>query len=307
MSNRDIPVTHPSEATLIDGAALAAKLHSELRNAAKKLADRGLTPGLAVVLVGNDPASAVYVRNKIRKSVEAGFRSFHHELPDTTSEADLLSLIGRLNAADDVDGILVQLPLPPHIDAQRVTAAIDPAKDVDGFHPMNVGKLSLGADALIACTPLACMLLIKSIRNDLSGLNAIIVGRSNIVGKPLAQLLLRENCTVTVAHSKTEDLASVCRRGDILVAAVGQAHLISGDWIKPGAIVIDVGINRAEHETTRRLVGDVDFEGARSVAGALTPVPGGVGPMTITCLLRNTIEAACRRRRVASPIGAQKE
>lgn len=199
-----------------------------------------------------------------------------------------------------MDGILVQLPLPSHIDAQKVTAAIDPAKDVGGFHPINVGNLSLGASALVACTPLGCMLLIKSVRKDLTGLSAVIVGRSKIVGKPLAQLLLRENCTVTVAHSKTEDLPSVCRRADILVAAAGRARIIRGDWIKPGAIVIDVGINRIERDGNQQLVGDVDFDGARSVAAALTPVPGGVGPMTIACLLRNTIEAACRRRGVSS-------
>lgn len=289
-------------AALIDGAAVAAKLHSDLRNAVRHLSERGVTPGLAVVLLGNDPASSVYVRNKLRRSGEVGFRSFHHELPNTTSEADLLALINRLNAAEDVDGILIQLPMPSHIDAQRVTAAIDPAKDVDGFHPMNVGRLSLGASALVACTPLGCMLLIKGVRDDLAGLNAVIVGRSNIVGKPLAQLLLRENCTVTLAHSRTEDLHSVCRRADILVAAVGQPELIRGSWIKPGAVVIDVGINRIEHEGRPKLVGDLDFEGARTVAGALTPVPGGVGPMTIACLLRNTIEAACRRRGITSPI-----
>lgn len=305
MSNLDMKGTHISGATLIDGAAVAAKLHSDLRSAVANLTERGLTPGLAVVLVGTDPASSVYVRNKMRRSVEAGLRSFHHELPSTTSEADLLSLINRLNAAQDVDGILVQLPLPSHIDAQKVTAAIDPAKDVDGFHPMNVGKLSLGANALVPCTPLACMLLIKSVRAELAGRNAVIVGRSNIVGKPLAQLLLRENCTVTVAHSKTDDLPSVCRRADILIAAAGQPKLVRGDWIKPGAIVIDVGINRVEDGGRQTLIGDVDFNGARIVAGALTPVPGGVGPMTIACLLRNTIEAACRRHGVAPPIGAR--
>ncbi|WP_025038450.1 bifunctional methylenetetrahydrofolate dehydrogenase/methenyltetrahydrofolate cyclohydrolase FolD [Bradyrhizobium sp. DOA9] len=302
MTKQDIERADRRETILIDGAAVAASLHSELRSAVENLVERGLTPGLAVVLVGNDPASSVYVRNKIRRSVEAGLRSFHHELPSTTSETDLLALIDRLNSADDVDGILVQLPLPSHIDAQKVTSAIDPAKDVDGFHPMNVGKLSLGGEALIPCTPLGCMLLIKGVRSQLAGLNAVIVGRSNIVGKPLAQLLLRENCTVTIAHSRTADLPSVCRRADILVAAAGQPELISGDWVKPGAIVIDVGINRVQREGRQILVGDVAFESARAVAGAITPVPGGVGPMTIACLLRNTIEAACRRHGAASPL-----
>ncbi|MET4348877.1 bifunctional methylenetetrahydrofolate dehydrogenase/methenyltetrahydrofolate cyclohydrolase FolD [Bradyrhizobium barranii] len=289
-------------AVLINGVAAARQLHDELCSAVETLVERGATPGLAVVLVGDDPASSVYVRNKVRRSVEAGLRSFHHELPASTSESDLLALIKRLNAAEDVDGILVQLPLPPHIDAQKVTAAIDPAKDVDGFHPINVGNLSLGAPALVACTPLGCMLLIKGVRKDLAGLSAVIVGRSNIVGKPLAQLLLRENCTVTIAHSRTKDLPLVCCGADILVAAAGRAGFIRGDWIKPGAIVIDVGINRIERDGKQELVGDVDFEGARSVAGALTPVPGGVGPMTIACLLRNTLEAACRRRGISSPL-----
>lgn len=302
MSVQGVSVTKESGTVIIDGTAEAGKLHSELRATVEALAKQGLTPGLAVVLVGNDPASSVYVRNKIRRSVEVGFRSFHHELPTTTSEADLLSLIDALNAAPDVDGILVQLPLPSHIDAQRVTTAIDPAKDVDGFHPVNVGNLSLGAGAFIPCTPLGCMLLIKRVRNGLAGLNAVIVGRSNIVGKPLAQLLLRENCTVTVAHSKTDSLPSVCRRADILVVAVGQPALVRGDWIKPGAVVIDVGINRVAGEGKQKLVGDVDFESARTVAGALTPVPGGVGPMTIACLLRNTVEAACRRGGVACTV-----
>ncbi|MET4608959.1 methylenetetrahydrofolate dehydrogenase (NADP+)/methenyltetrahydrofolate cyclohydrolase [Bradyrhizobium sp. JR4.1] len=302
MSIPDIERNSVCERALIDGVAVAARIHSELRSAVENLSERGLTPGLAVVLVGSDSASSVYVRTKIRRSIEAGLRLFHHELPSTTSEADLLSLIDRLNTAPDVHGILVQLPLPSHIDAQRIAFAIDPTKDVDGLHPMNVGKLSIGADALVPCTPLGCMLLIKGVRSQLAGLHAVIVGRSNIVGKPLAQLLLRENCTVTVAHSKTDDLASVCRRSDILVAAVGQPALIRGEWIKPGAIVIDVGINRIEHEGRRRLVGDVDFESVRLMAGALTPVPGGVGPMTIACLLRNTIEAACRRHGVAWPI-----
>lgn len=287
---------------LINGVVVARQLHAELRGAVEILVERGATPGLAVVLVGDDPASSVYVRNKVRRSVEVGLRSFHHELPASTSESDLLALIKRLNAAEDVDGILVQLPLPSHINAQKVTATIDPAKDVDGFHPNNVGNLSLGAPALVACTPLGCMLLIKSVRKNLVGLSAVIVGRSNIVGKPLSQLLLQENCTVTIAHSRTEDLPSVCCGADILVAAAGRAGFIRSDWIKPGAIVIDVGINRIERDGKQQLVGDVDFEGARCVAGALTPVPGGVGPMTIACLLRNTIEAACRRRGISSPL-----
>jgi methylenetetrahydrofolate dehydrogenase (NADP+)/methenyltetrahydrofolate cyclohydrolase len=296
--------TQERRAILIDGVALAARLRADLRVAVDDLSERGLTPGLAVVLVGNDPASSVYVRNKVRQSAEVGFRSFQHELPSGTSESDLLSLIHRLNSAQDVDGILIQLPLPAHIDVETVIAAVSPEKDVDGFHPLNVGKLSLGVPALISCTPLGCMLLIKSVRRDLSGLNAVIVGRSNIVGKPLAQLLLRESCTVTIAHSKTTDLPSVCRSADILVAAVGRAGLISGDWIKPGAIVIDVGINRIEEGGKQLLTGDVDFQAARTVAGALTPVPGGVGPMTIACLLRNTLEAACRRHAVASPLNS---
>lgn len=290
------------EATAIDGNAVAAALYAELRSAAADLAERGLTPGLAVVLVGDDPASSVYVRNKIRRSVEIGFRSFHHALPANTSETDLLSLIRRLNEAPDVDGILVQLPLPAHIDATKITEAISAAKDVDGFHPLNAGYLSIGTKALTPCTPLGCMLLIKSARPNISGLSAVIVGRSNIVGKPMAQLLLRESCTVTIAHSRTQDLAKVCRNADILIAAVGRPGLIRGDWIKSGAIVIDVGINRIEQDGRIRLVGDVAFSEARAVAGALTPVPGGVGPMTIACLLRNTMEAACMRRGVAFPL-----
>ena len=291
-----------SEPNIIDGTATAAKMLAELRSAAADLAERGLTPGLAVVIVGEDPASTVYVRNKIRHSVEAGFRSFHHALPASTREGDLLSLIERLNAAQDVDGILVQLPLPSHINPEKVTAAIDPAKDVDGFHPLNAGRLTIGVSAPVPCTPLGCMILIKSVRPNLEGLSAVVVGRSNIVGKPMAQLLLRESCTVTIAHSKTSNLSSVCREADILISAVGQPGLIRGAWIKPGAVVIDVGISRIEHDGRQRLVGDVNFDEARSVAGALTPVPGGVGPMTIACLLRNTMEAACQRRRVAFPL-----
>lgn len=289
-------------AEIIDGAAVAMGLNSQSRSAVENLAEKGLTPGLAVILVGDDPASAVYVRNKVRKAVELGFRSFHHVLPASTSETDVLSLISRLNKASDVDGILVQLPLPTHIDAQNVIAAIDPSKDIDGFHPINVGKLSLGLPTLVACTPLGCILLVKRALTELAGLNAVIVGRSNIVGKPLAQLLLRENCTVTIAHSRTEDLPALCRTADILIAAVGKPEFVRGDWIKPGAVVIDVGINRVEREGKSRLVGDVAFAEAEAVASALTPVPGGVGPMTIACLLSNTISASCRRNGVASPL-----
>jgi methylenetetrahydrofolate dehydrogenase (NADP+)/methenyltetrahydrofolate cyclohydrolase len=259
-----------------------------------------VVPGLAVVLVGENPASQVYVRNKGRQTVEAGMRSFDHALPARASEAEVLALVGRLNADPEVDGILVQLPLPPQIDAQKVIEAIDPAKDVDGFHPVNAGHLMTGAPGLVPCTPLGCLMLIRSVRGDIAGLEAVVVGRSNIVGKPVAQLLLAQSCTVTIAHSKTRDVPAVCRRADILVAAVGRPEMIRGDWIKPGATVIDVGINRvpnpAAGQGKTQLVGDVAFDEAKVVAGAITPVPGGVGPMTIACLLRNTVLAACRRR-----------
>jgi len=258
-----------------------------------------------VVLVGEDPASAIYVRSKIRATAEAGMRSFDHALPAATSEADLLALIARLNADPAVDGILVQLPLPPHIDPQKVVEAIDPAKDVDGFHPVNAGRLLAGAPGFVSCTPLGCLLLIRSVRPDLAGLDAVVIGRSNIVGKPMAQLLLRENCTVTMAHSKSRDLPGICRRADILVVAAGRPELVRGGWIKPGAIVVDVGISRipdpAAGEGKTRIVGDVAFAEARAVASAITPVPGGVGPMTIACLLRNTLEAACLRRGLPMP------
>jgi methylenetetrahydrofolate dehydrogenase (NADP+) / methenyltetrahydrofolate cyclohydrolase len=292
-------------AKLIDGKAFAARLRGRVADAASRLAPQGITPGLAVVLVGEDPASQVYVRNKARQTVEAGMRSFDHALPAATTEAELLALVARLNADPQVDGILVQLPLPPQIDSQRVIEAIDPAKDVDGFHPVNVGRVATGAGGLVPCTPLGSLMLIKSVREDLAGLEAVVVGRSNIVGKPMAQLLLGENCTVTVAHSKTRDLPAVCRRADVLVAAVGRAEMIQGAWIKPGATVIDVGINRVAHasegEGRTKLVGDVAFREAEAVAGAITPVPGGVGPMTIACLLANTVLAACRRRGIAEP------
>jgi methylenetetrahydrofolate dehydrogenase (NADP+)/methenyltetrahydrofolate cyclohydrolase len=292
-------------ATIIDGKAYAAGLRSRIGEAVKGLAQHGVTPGLAVVLVGEDPASEVYVRNKIRQTVEAGMRSFDHTLPASTSEADLLALVARLNADPQVHGILVQLPLPRHMDAQKVIEAIDPTKDVDGFHPINAGRLLTGMPGFVSCTPLGCLLLARSVRPDLAGLDAVVIGRSNIVGKPMAQLLLAQSCTVTIAHSKTRDLKEVCRRADLLVAAVGRPELVRGDWIKPGAIVIDVGINRvpnpAAGEGRTRLVGDVAFEEAKAVASAITPVPGGVGPMTIACLLRNTLEAACRSRGLPMP------
>lgn len=293
-------------AALIDGKAFAAGLRARIATAVADLARGGVTPGLAVVLVGDDPASHVYVRNKAAQTAEAGMRSFEHRLPVETSEADLLALVARLNADPEVDGILVQLPLPRQIDAQKVIEAIAPEKDVDGFHPVNAGRLATGAPALVPCTPLGSIMLIKSVLPDLAGCEAVVVGRSNIVGKPMAQLLLAESCTVTVAHSRTRDLPAVCRRADILVAAVGRPEMVRGDWIKPGAIVIDVGINRvpnpAAGEGKTRLVGDVAFAEAREVAGAITPVPGGVGPMTIACLLANTVTAACRRRNMDSPI-----
>jgi methylenetetrahydrofolate dehydrogenase (NADP+)/methenyltetrahydrofolate cyclohydrolase len=292
-------------AALIDGKALADGLRARIAAAAAELASRGALPGLAVVLVGEDPASQVYVRNKGRQTLEAGMRSFEHKLPAATSESDLLGLIARLNADAEVDGILVQLPLPAQIDAQKVIEAIDPGKDVDGFHPVNVGRLASGGQGLVPCTPLGSVMLAKSVRADLSGAEAVVVGRSNIVGKPVSQLLLAENCTVTMAHSKTRDLPAVCRRADILVAAVGRPEMIRGDWVKPGAIVIDVGINRVGApdlgEGKSRLLGDVAFTEAREVAGAITPVPGGVGPMTIACLLRNTVAAACARRGLPLP------
>jgi methylenetetrahydrofolate dehydrogenase (NADP+) / methenyltetrahydrofolate cyclohydrolase len=292
-------------ASLIDGKAFATGLRERIGLAVGRLSREGITPGLAVVLVGEDPASQIYVRNKIRQTVEAGMRSFDHTLPATTSQAELLDLVARLNADPRVDGILVQLPLPPQIDQQAVIEAIDPDKDVDGFHPVNAGRLLTGVPGFVSCTPLGCLLLIRSVRPDLAGLDAVVIGRSNIVGKPMAQLLLQESCTVTVAHSRTRDLPAVCRRADILVAAVGRPELVRGDWIKPGATVIDVGINRVPDPAAggdrTRVVGDVAFAEARERAAAITPVPGGVGPMTIACLLRNTLQAACVRRGLPMP------
>ena len=287
---------------LIDGKAVAANLRAGLAQAiAQMKVKHGFQPGLAVVLVGEDPASQVYVRNKAKQTVEVGMASFEHKLPATTPEAELLALVSRLNRDPAVHGILVQLPLPKHIDSQKVLNLVEPSKDVDGFHPLNAGRLATGEPALVPCTPLGSVILAKTVRKDLTGLEAVVVGRSNIVGKPVAQLLLMENCTVTIAHSRTRDLPGVCRRADLLVAAVGKPEMIKGDWVKPGAIVIDVGINRIEGPGGGKLVGDVDFAGARRNAGAITPVPGGVGPMTIACLLRNTVQAACASRGIPMP------
>ncbi len=290
-------MTKNAPARVIDGKAFAETLRARTaKKVANLVARAGVRPGLAVVMVGEDPASQVYVRNKGRQTVEAGMDSFEHRLPTQTAQAELLALVERLNRDAGVHGILVQLPLPKHIDADAVLLAIDPAKDVDGFHVVNVGRLATGAgDAMVPCTPLGCLLLLKDTLGDLAGKRALVLGRSNIVGKPMAQLLIAESCTVTVAHSKTRDLPEECRRADILIAAVGRPRMVKGDWIKPGATVIDVGINRIEEGGKHRLVGDVDFDEAAAVAGALTPVPGGVGPMTIACLLANTLIAACRR------------
>lgn len=290
-------------ATLIDGKAFAAGLRSRVADAVSVLiTNHNLKPGLAVVLVGEDPASQVYVRNKGKQTVETGMESIEHKLPADTSEEDLLALIDQLNSDPAINGILVQLPLPKHIDESKVINTIGVEKDVDGFHIENVGKLSIGEDSLVPCTPAGCILLLKDQLGDLTGMNAVVVGRSNIVGKPVSKLLLKEHCTVTIAHSRTADLPAVCRGADILVAAVGVPELVKGDWIKPGATVIDVGINRIEAEGGKtRLVGDVDYAEASEVAGAITPVPGGVGPMTIACLLRNTVLAACRQNDIEPP------
>jgi methylenetetrahydrofolate dehydrogenase (NADP+)/methenyltetrahydrofolate cyclohydrolase len=291
-------------AALIDGKAFAAALRARIAAAVPTFVEAaGRPPGLAVVLVGEDPASQVYVRNKGKATLEAGMASFEHRLPDSTTQAELLSLVRRLNEDEAIDGILVQLPLPAGIDDKAVIDAIDPAKDVDGFHPVNAGRLAVGEEGMVPCTPLGCLLLLNDRLGDLSGLNAVVIGRSNIVGKPMAQLLLGENCTVTVAHSRTRDLADVVRRADIVVAAVGRPEMVKADWLKPGAAVIDVGINRVAgvEEGKTRLVGDVDFVGASAVAGAITPVPGGVGPMTIAVLLRNTLVAAHARFGLPAP------
>lgn len=292
---------------IIDGKAFALNLRQRVAAVVPDFVARaGRKPGLAVVLVGDDPASQVYVDSKKKATVEAGMESFEHRLPDDISQDQLIALVERLNADDSVDGILVQLPLPAHMDDKAVIAAIDPAKDVDGFHVVNAGRLAVGEEAFVPCTPLGCLMLLKDRLGNLSGKNAVVIGRSNIVGKPMAQLLLAENCTVTIAHSRTQDLADVVRRADIVVAAVGRPEMVKGDWLKDGAVVIDVGINRlepAEGQTKGRLVGDVAFDEAVGHAGAITPVPGGVGPMTIACLLRNTLVAAYRRAGLAAPEG----
>ena len=276
-------------ATIIDGKAFAARLRSEIATA---VAELPRAPGLAVVLVGDDPASAVYVRSKGKQSVEVGMRSFEHRLPADTAQTDLIALVERLNADDAVDGILVQLPLPSHLDDLAVISAVDPDKDVDGLHVVNAGRLASGLPGLVSCTPLGCMMLIKDQLGDVSGKIAVVIGRSILVGKPVAQLLLAANCTVTMAHSRTRDLPDVVRRADIIVAAVGRPEMVTADWIKPGACVIDVGINRVDG----KLIGDVAFDEVRAVAGSITPVPGGVGPMTIACLLQNTLMSAQRRQ-----------
>jgi methylenetetrahydrofolate dehydrogenase (NADP+)/methenyltetrahydrofolate cyclohydrolase len=284
-------------AKLIDGKAAAAALREEVaKEVARFRVATGRAPGLATVLVGEDPASAVYVRSKGRATLEAGMLSFEHKLPADTGEADLLALVDRLNADPAVDGILVQLPLPDHINTNKVITRVDPDKDVDGFHPVNAGRLAIGLHGFVPCTPLGCLKLLRAEHGDLAGRNAVVIGRSNIVGKPMARLLLAESCPVTVAHTRTRDLPDVVRGADIVVAAVGRPQMVQGDWIKPGATVIDVGINRIAGEGgNSHLVGDVDFASASHVAGAITPVPGGVGPMTIACLIRNTFVSAARR------------
>jgi len=287
---------------VIDGKAFAQKVRGEVAKHVDWLkSNHNITPGLAVVLVGEDPASQVYVRNKGKQTVEVGMNSYEHKLDTTVSEAELLALIDKLNNDDSVHGILVQLPLPDHIQEAAVIDAIDYRKDVDGFHLTNVGLLNTGGDGVVPCTPLGCTMMLKDHLGSLSGKNAVIVGRSNIVGKPMAALLLKESCTVTIAHSRTKDLAEVCREADILVAAVGRPEMIPGDWVKPGAVVIDVGINRIERDGKNKLVGDVEYASCETVADAITPVPGGVGPMTIACLLHNTVQQAARQKGVELP------
>tara|TARA_R110000850_G_scaffold17028_6_gene52670 strand:+ start:3789 stop:4691 length:903 start_codon:yes stop_codon:yes gene_type:complete len=295
-------------ATIIDGKAFAARVREQVgEHVARLKNDHGITPGLAVVLVGADPASEVYVRSKGKMTVEVGMKSVEHRLEADTAEADLLALIAQLNADPEIHGILVQLPLPKHLNEDLVINSIDPAKDVDGFHISNVGLLGTGQKSMVPCTPLGCLMMLRDYHGSLSGMDAVIIGRSNIVGKPMAQLLLNDSCTVTIAHSRTKNLAEVVRRADIVVAAVGRPEMVPGDWLKPGATVIDVGINRLDApekgEGKTRLLGDVDFDSCAAVAGAITPVPGGVGPMTIACLLANTVTACCRANGLAEPEG----
>lgn len=294
-------------ARLIDGKMISADLRGKITDAVHRLRrDRGVVPGIAVVLVGESPASQVYVRNKSKAVAESGMHALDRTLPADTAEAELLTLIAELNADEAVNGILVQLPLPKQIDPQKIIAAIDPAKDVDGFHPLNVGRLSIGLPAIVPCTPLGCIILAKTVHASLAGLEAVVVGRSNIVGKPVTQLLLAENATVTICHSKTADLPEMCRRADLLIAAIGKPEFVRGHWLKPGATVIDVGINRMPREDGKdskktRIVGDIAFAEAYEVAGAITPVPGGVGPMTIACLLLNTLRAGCAQKGLPAP------
>ena len=291
-------------AEIIDGKAFAAKVREKVAGHVDRLKEEhGITPGLAVVLVGEDPASQVYVRSKGKQTVEVGMNSYEHKLEADTSEEDLLALIDKLNNDKDVHGILVQLPLPDHLDSDLVINSIDPAKDVDGFHISNVGLLGTGQKSMVPCTPLGCLMMLREHHGSLSGMDAVVVGRSNIVGKPMAQLLLGDSCTVTIAHSRTKDLPEVVRRADIVVAAVGRPEMVPGDWIKEGATVIDVGINRVERDGKNKLVGDADYESCAERAGAITPVPGGVGPMTIACLLANTVTACCRANGLSEPEG----
>jgi methylenetetrahydrofolate dehydrogenase (NADP+)/methenyltetrahydrofolate cyclohydrolase len=291
-------------AKIIDGKAFAADVRAQVGSHVARLkAEHGLVPGLAVVLVGEDPASQVYVRSKGKMTLEVGMKSVEHRLDVQTSEADLLAVIEALNADETIHGILVQLPLPKHLNEDLVIGSIDPAKDVDGFHISNVGLLATGQKSMVPCTPLGCLMMLRAVHGNLSGLDAVVIGRSNIVGKPMAQLLLGDSCTVTIAHSRTRDLADVVRRADIVVAAVGRPEMVPGDWIKPGATVIDVGINRVANGEKTRLVGDVDYDSCAAVAGAITPVPGGVGPMTIACLLANTVTACCRANGLQEPEG----
>jgi methylenetetrahydrofolate dehydrogenase (NADP+) / methenyltetrahydrofolate cyclohydrolase len=292
-----------SEATIIDGRAIADRLRQGVANEVAGLRERcGFTPGLAAVIVGDDPASQIYVRNKARACTAAGLASFEHRLPGNVLEAELIALIETLNNDDRVDGILIQLPLPEEIDPQRVFNRITPEKDVDGFHPQNIGRLWSRQPSLVPCTPQGCLILLRTACPDLSGLEAVVLGRSQIVGRPLAALLVAADCTVTITHSKSRTVKDICRRADILIAALGHPAMVRGDWIKPGATVIDVGTNRVVGtDGVAKLVGDVDYSAARAIAGAITPVPGGVGPMTIACLLQNTVIAACRRRGLADP------